>query len=57
MKKKLHYSKDIKRKMAGRKSPAFKITKEQMHDAGTFLVLLWWMGSFLTALAVYIGLL
>lgn len=55
--KKLHYSKDIKRKMAGRKSPAFKITKEQMHDVGTFLLLLWWMCSFLTALAIYIGLL
>lgn len=56
--KKLHYSSELRRKMAGRKKrPAFRLTDEMIHDAGTFMILTCWILSFMAACAVYIGLL
>lgn len=56
--KKLSYSKKIKHEMTGRPlRPAFRITEEMLHDAGTFAILAAWVLAFLAACAAYIGLL
>lgn len=55
--KKLHYSTDLRRQMARRKKrPAFRITDEMIHNAGTFMILALWIMGFMAACAVYIGL-
>lgn len=54
----LHYSKKVEHEMNGRPiRPAFRITDEMLHDAGTFMILAIWILSFMAACAVYIGLL